>query len=414
MAQPQSANAYEFAAFREGTSMTRLLVSVGTLEEADIALAGGADILDLRPTAHDASGAPRLDMIRTAVAAFGHRRSVSAAAGTLSVRPDVAAAAVLEIAASGVDYVIMALPPGREASACVATLAGQVPHAKIIAVFFADMSPDLSLLPQLARSGFVGAMIDTRAEASRPLLDYFDMPALRAFVETCHSVGLLAGLAGALELPDIPRLLVLEPDLLGFRGVLKATDGKVAGLDLAQMHAVRGLIPQKQDTLGQRDVDYRLLAPRGYPAAVGEDLPVDLVFVEDLVLPVFIGAYARERETPQNVRFAVTASVTRTGRAAEDMRDIFSYDLITDGIRLLIGSGHVALVETLAERVAAMVLNHPRVTKAVVRIQKLDTGSGVVGVEIERTRSALSAIDRPVHPRLVEAQKGTSGAGSKP
>ena len=82
----------------------------------------------------------------------------------------------------------------------------------------------------------------------------------------------------------------------------------------------------------------------------------------------------------------------RTGRAAEDMRDVFSYDLITDGIRMLVGAGHVALAETLAERIAAMVLGHPRVTKVVVRVQKLQTGSGVVGVEIERVRPAERAV----------------------
>ena len=151
-------------------------------------------------------------------------------------------------------------------------------------------------------------------------------------------------------------------------------------------------------------MDYRLLAARGYaPAVTGDDVAVDLVFVDDFVLPVFIGAYARERDAPQKVRFAVTASVMRTARTAEDMRDVFSYDLITDGIRILIGSGHIPLVETLAERIAAMVLNHPRVTKVVVRVEKLETGSGTVGVEIERTRTAARANDRPVVPLLADA-----------
>jgi dihydroneopterin aldolase len=80
------------------------------------------------------------------------------------------------------------------------------------------------------------------------------------------------------------------------------------------------------------------------------------------------------------------------------MRDVFSYDLITDGIRLLTGSGHVGLVETLAERIASMVLAHPRVAKVMVRVQKLETGSGTVGVEIERTRSAARAMARPAVP----------------
>ena len=125
----------------------------------------------------------------------------------------------------------------------------------------------------------------------------------------------------------------------------------------------------------------------------------DRVFVEDLVLPVFIGAYARERTAPQRVRFGVDAWVMRAGRVAEDMRDVFSYDLIVDAIRMLIEAGHIALVETLAERIAAMVLAHPRVTKVVVRVQKLETGMGTVGIEIERRRAAVrtaSSADRAV------------------
>ena len=55
---------------------------------------------------------------------------------------------------------------------------------------------------------------------------------------------------------------------------------------------------------------------------------------------------------------------------------MFSYDVISDGIRLLVDAGHVPLVETLAERIAGMLLAHPRVVKVSVRLEKLETGSG--------------------------------------
>jgi dihydroneopterin aldolase len=111
----------------------------------------------------------------------------------------------------------------------------------------------------------------------------------------------------------------------------------------------------------------------------------DLVLVSDLVLPVFIGAYAHEFAAPQRVRFTVAASVLRRAQPADALAEVFSYDHITDGIRRLIAAGHVALVETLAERIAAMVLANQRVIKVRVRVEKLDTGSGTVGVEIERS-----------------------------
>lgn len=392
--------------------MTRMLASVATPEEAEIVLAGGADIIDLKAPAGDGFGAVANEVIRATVAMVNRRRPVSAAAGNLPMRPDLVVAAVRQIAAIQVDTVNVGIFPGPDVAACIAALTGIASQVKLIAVFFADTNPDLSLLPLLGQCGFAGAMLDTSANAAGSLLNHLDMPALFSFVERCHAASLVAGMAGSLETPDIPRLLVLAPDLLGFHAALRHPNGCAAELDPARMLAVRGLIPQEQPAAGMRDVDYRLLATRGAGTA-GEDVPTDRVFVENLILPVFIGAYARERDTPQNVRFAVSASVMRSGRAAEDMRDVFSYDLVTDGIRMLVGSGHVALVETLAERIAAMVLGHPRVTKVVVRVEKLDTGSGTVGVEIERRRKAARIIDRPVVPLLVDPPKGASGVGTK-
>ena len=41
----------------------------------------------------------------------------------------------------------------------------------------------------------------------------------------------MVGLAGGLEAPDVPRLLPLEPDILGFRGALCAGDRARHGID---------------------------------------------------------------------------------------------------------------------------------------------------------------------------------------
>jgi len=367
--------------------MTRMLTSVASLREAEIAFAGGADIIELNGSTPGALRALSLDVIRTAVGWVSRPCSVSAVCGDLSMRPSLVTEAVCEIAATGVDYVKVEIGPGNEAAACIRELATIAKRVKLIAVFFADASPDMSLLPLLKRSHFAGAMLDTRARTGGRLLDYFDVSRLLHFVEDCHDSGMISGLAGSLETPDIPRLLVLAPDLLGFRGALCDLSEPSATLDLTHVRAVRGMIPLETNNADVPRVDFHLTAS-------DDNQPADLVFVEDLVLPVFIGAYAREYDKPQNVRFGVTASVMRAESMVEDIHDVFSYDLITDGIRMLIGLGHFPLVETLAERIAAMVLKHPRVTKAVVRVQKLETGSGTVGVQIERTRATARTYDR--------------------
>jgi FolB domain-containing protein len=360
--------------------MTEMLASVASPVEADVAVGGGADMIDVMGAAPG--------MIQAVVAAVGGRCGISAFAGDKQMQPNQIVVEAREIAAMGVGFIKVGLLPGGDTQALIAGLAEIALHVNLTAVFFGDAPPDLSLLPVLKRAGFQAAMLDTQDQPAPRLLDHFDVTRLLGFVGACHDAGLRAGLAGCLETPDIPRLLVLSPDVLGFSEALRGDSGAV---DAGCVQAVRALIPSEGPKSGRGDVDYRLLAARSQGLVVPvEDGPIDLVFVDDLVLPVFIGAYARERNAPQNVRFSVTASVMGNNRATEDMRDVFSYDLITDGIRVLIGSGHIALVETLAERIAAMVLGHPRVTKVVVRVQKLDTGSGRVGVEIERVRKVAS------------------------
>ena len=117
-----------------------------------------------------------------------------------------------------------------------------------------------------------------------------------------------------------------------------------------------------------------------------ENPATDLIFVHDFVLPVRIGAFDREHDAPQQVRFNVDARVARRVQVPERLHEVFSYDLITDGIRAIVAQGHVHLVEALAERIAAAVLSHPQILCVTVRVEKLEVGPGSVGVEITRRK----------------------------
>jgi dihydroneopterin aldolase len=158
------------------------------------------------------------------------------------------------------------------------------------------------------------------------------------------------------------------------------------------MAQIRELIPEEAQIGAPSTVDYRLLAARGYsPGAIDPALGTDRIFVRDFVLPVEIGAYSFEHGHTQKVRFDVTADVLRVTDHPEDMRHVFSYDIIMDGIRTIVARGHVQLSETLAEDVAALVLEHPRVTRVAVKVEKLELGPGGVGVEIERRKAKQQA-----------------------
>jgi len=382
--------------------MTLFLASVTGPEEAELALAHGADIIDFKNPANGALGALEVREVRAGVAAIARKRPVSAVIGDPLLPPGALADAASAIADAGVDFVKVGLFPDSRREECVRALEPLARHSKIIGVMFADSGADVALVAAMAQAGFAGAMLDTARKDSRRLLDHLDMPGLREFVAACRSRGIMAGLAGSLEPPDIPRLLLLEPDVLGFRKALCAHQNRTGPIDAAAVDLVRELIPlDERSALYEPQtaaVDYRLLAARGYSFDPSKDAATDHVFVHDFVLPVRIGAYASEHEKPQRVRFHVDVQVLRPPHEAEDMRDVFSYDVITDGICMIAAMGHVMLAETLAERIAALLLQHPRVVRATVRLEKLDLGPGAVGVTIERERAAETAKVHQLYP----------------
>jgi (5-formylfuran-3-yl)methyl phosphate synthase len=119
-----------------------------------------------------------------------------------------------------------------------------------------------------------------------------------------------------------------------------------------------------------------------------ETSATDQIFVRDFVLDAEIGVFAHEKGRRQRMRFNVEADVPRPARVSDDVADIVSYDIIIEAIRRAATSGHVKLVETMAERIAADTLADARVSRVKVRVEKLDVIEGSVGVEIERIKSA--------------------------
>ncbi|MBP6012732.1 MAG: dihydroneopterin aldolase [Alphaproteobacteria bacterium] len=111
------------------------------------------------------------------------------------------------------------------------------------------------------------------------------------------------------------------------------------------------------------------------------------VFVRDLELNANIGVYHREKGQLQPVRINVDLTVEETDGDIEDkLENVVDYGAVVDGIKQILAGGHLNLVETLAERVAAHCLADARVKVARVRIEKLKVIAEAhsVGVEIER------------------------------
>ena len=121
------------------------------------------------------------------------------------------------------------------------------------------------------------------------------------------------------------------------------------------------------------------------------------VFVRDLVLPAHIGIYEHEKAAPQRVRINLDLEVEDGPPEADEIGCVVSYEPLVIAARDILASGHIALLETLAEQLARECLTDPRVRLAKVRVEKLDAfpDAGAVGIEIERMRPPGASLPDP-------------------
>jgi dihydroneopterin aldolase len=113
------------------------------------------------------------------------------------------------------------------------------------------------------------------------------------------------------------------------------------------------------------------------------------VFVRDLVLPCSIGIYPREKGLRRRVRVNAEIEVAGPLPRSDDFGEVVNYETIVAGIKAITEAGHINLVETLADRIAALCLADRRVISTRVKVEKLDVWPETesVGVVVERRRS---------------------------
>ncbi|MDD4914109.1 MAG: (5-formylfuran-3-yl)methyl phosphate synthase [Methylococcales bacterium] len=219
--------------------MSLMLASVNSLTEARLARDCGVDIIDLKQPAAGALGALDVSEVAAIVAGLPADARISATVGDLPMQRAIVVQATADMAATGVDYVKIGFFPGGEPLDCLAGLTGIAAqgHA-LIAVLFADTRPNPALIDAIAAAGFRGVMLDTLDKSLGSLTQLLSLNELATFVTSAKSHSLLTGLAGSLAAKDIPALLTLEADYLGFRGALCTGSRRTAAVDEERIRAI--------------------------------------------------------------------------------------------------------------------------------------------------------------------------------
>ncbi len=114
---------------------------------------------------------------------------------------------------------------------------------------------------------------------------------------------------------------------------------------------------------------------------------MDIVYIEDLRIETVIGIYDWEREIKQVVSIDLEmAADNRKAAATERIEDALNYKAVAKRLIQFVGESEFQLVETLAERIAEIVLDEFEVAWLRLKLGKPGavTGSREVGVIIER------------------------------
>jgi len=232
--------------------MTRLLASVTNSIEAEQAIDGGADLIDLKNPARGALGALSLEQIAAICALVAGRRPVSATIGDLPADPSLTGELIRATADTGVDYVKVGFFTRHHVAACLSAISAVTPTCTVVAVLFADRCPDLRDLSPFVEAGCAGVMLDTADKSAGVLLDHLDLRQLSDFVAHARELNLLCGLAGSLRQVDIATLMPLAPGYLGFRGALCQAGRREQVLDPDRLRAIRRAIDSAQPERGAR------------------------------------------------------------------------------------------------------------------------------------------------------------------
>ncbi len=222
-------------------NMLKLLISPIDEPEALEAIAGGADIIDVKNPKEGSLGANFPWVIKRIRQIASENIEVSCTLGDLPNLPGSASLAALGAASTGVNYVkgsLYHLETFDDSVYMMKNIARAVkaydPSIKVAVTGYADAkrvgSIDPLTVPEIAsRAGCDVAMIDTAVKDGKNLLTFLNANQLKGFIDNAHGLGLKAALAGSLKKENLPLLCDLGVDIIGLRGAACAGGNRIDG-----------------------------------------------------------------------------------------------------------------------------------------------------------------------------------------
>lgn len=119
-----------------------------------------------------------------------------------------------------------------------------------------------------------------------------------------------------------------------------------------------------------------------------EDLE-HLILIEGLTIEMSIGVLTKEHQAKQNVIIDIELMIEPKDSYEENIHNTVCYSEIIKNIEVIAGSKHFKLVETFAEDIATLCLNHAISKEVKVSVRKPDiiSNTQAVGFTLKRIKN---------------------------
>jgi uncharacterized protein (UPF0264 family) len=241
--------------------INKLLVSVRNAAEADAALAGGADLIDIKEPANGPLGRADECVIGQIIEAVAGRAPVSAACGELrSSSPQLPA---------GLSFAKFGLANWRHRNWIDALRA--IPLANgcgLVAVAYADWKNCNAPSPKEVAAAaiehrFAAFLIDTHDKNGLTLLDHLPPETIADLTHRCQSAGIPVALAGSLGVSEVMQLLDITPDWFAVRGAA-CDNGRNGAISEKKVREIRAPL-RRLRVAAKQPPNYLTTQPPNYP-----------------------------------------------------------------------------------------------------------------------------------------------------
>jgi uncharacterized protein (UPF0264 family) len=225
---------------------------VRSTDEAEAALAGGADVIDIKEPEQGPLGAANPQTMAGIVRVVAGRAPVTAAAGELL---DVGARSAMRTIESIPSSILLCKIGLRgcgdrfgwqdlwKEAAAHCRAAGNC--SRLVAVVYADWAAQAprptDVLRVAVEHNCPALLIDTWDKSRGNLLDYWSTDELRTFITHVHSHQMAIVLAGSLSGPSLEMVAGLSPDLVAVRGAA-CENGRGGTVSAQRVSALKQLI----------------------------------------------------------------------------------------------------------------------------------------------------------------------------